>query len=156
MPLFLSTIVNKLDKKGRVSVPASFRSVLEKEAFAGVVIFRSLHLPTLEGMGAGRLQQLSESLDGHDIFAQASHDLADCIFADAQMLGFDSEGRIALPAAFLAYACIQDQIAFVGRGATFQIWDPQAFQEHQEKARQRLRENPSAVNLSLTKPQGNR
>ena len=156
MPLFLSTIVNKLDKKGRVSVPASFRRVLEKEAFAGVVAFRSLHLPTLEGMGAGRLQQLSESLDGHDIFAQASHDLADCIFADAQLLGFDSEGRIALPAAFLAYARIQDQIAFVGRGATFQIWDPEAFQEHQAQARQRLQDNPLALNLSLTKTQGNR
>lgn len=155
MALFLSTVVNKLDKKGRVSVPASFRGALEKEVFASVVVFRSLHLPTLEGMGAGRLQQLSESLDRHDIFAQSSHDLADCVFADAQMLGFDSEGRIAIPAAFLAYARIQDQIAFVGRGATFQIWDPEAFQVHQGKARQRLRENPLALNISLTKPQGN-
>jgi MraZ protein len=152
--LFLSTIVNKLDKKGRVSVPASFRSALEEEAFAGVVLFRSLHLPTLEGLGSGRLQQLSESLDGHDIFAQSSHDLADSVFADAQMLGFDSEGRIAIPPAFLAYARINEQVAFVGRGATFQIWDYEAFKEHQEKARQRLRDNPLALNLSLTRPKG--
>ncbi|MEI8295850.1 MAG: division/cell wall cluster transcriptional repressor MraZ [Alphaproteobacteria bacterium] len=154
MALFLSTIVNKLDKKGRVSVPASFRSALEGEAFAGVALFRSLHLPTIEGMGSMRLQQLSESLDGNDIFAQSSHDLADCVFADAQMLGFDSEGRIAIPPAFLAYARIKEQLAFVGRGATFQIWDFEAFQEHQEKARQRLRDNPLALNLSIISQKG--
>lgn len=151
MTLFLSTIINKKDKKGRVSVPAAFRVALNEESFSGVVLFRSLNLKALEGSGFARLKQLSESLDQYDLFSPSHNDLADCLFADAQLLAFDSEGRIMIPEPLLEYAGIRDQIAFVGRGATFQLWEPTAFQAHQESARQRLRENPTSISLGKGK-----
>lgn len=148
MTLFLSTFINKLDKKGRVSVPASFRSVLVKQAFQGIITFRSYKLPALEGMGMDRMQRLSDSVDQLDLFSETQEDLTTTIFADAQMLAFDKDGRVILPPSLLEHAKIQDMVAFVGRGATFQIWDPDAFQAHQEEARGRVQKKQATLKLS--------
>ncbi len=64
MAVFLSTYVNKVDKKGRVSVPAEFRKVLSGQ---GMVIFKSLQYPSLEACSAEHLEQLSESLEALDL-----------------------------------------------------------------------------------------
>lgn len=140
MSLFLSTFVNKLDKKGRVSVPASFRLVLNSQDFHGIIGFRSYKFPTIEGMGIDRMKRLSESVDQLDVFSDERDDLSATIFADAQMMAFDGEGRIILPAPLIEHAELKDTVAFVGRGPTFQIWNPDLFQNHQEQARARTQE----------------
>ncbi len=68
MTLFLSTFVNKIDKKGRISVPASFRQALAQQSFQGVVVFRSYKFPAIEGMGIERMERLSSSVDELDLF----------------------------------------------------------------------------------------
>lgn len=150
MTLFLSTYVNKLDKKGRVSVPASFRLALSGQAFPGIVAFRSYKLPTIEGMGMDRMQRLSESVDQLDLFSDAQDDLAATIFADSHMLSFDGDGRIILSQILLNHAHIQDMVAFVGRGATFQIWNPEAFQAHQQEARKRVHNKQVPLKLGVS------
>src|SRR3990167_8144988 len=140
MPLFLSTFINKLDKKGRVSVPASFRLALSGQSFQGIVAFRSYKLSAIEGMGIDRMQRLSDSVDQLDLFSEAQDDLTTSIFADAQTLALDGDGRVILPNLLLEHAKINEAIACVGRGATFQLWNPQLFEEHQAKARQRVQE----------------
>lgn len=157
MALFLSTFVNKIDKKGRVSVPASFRaslvssqnSAINEPTFSGIVVFRSLKHPALEGCGVDRMQKLSNSIDRLDLFSDAQDDLVSAIFADSHLLSFDSEGRVSIPEDFLKYANIADQVAFVGRGATFQLWSPDVFRKIQDGARERLRREGPAVRLSL-------
>lgn len=147
MTLFLSTFVNKLDKKGRVSVPASFRLALSGQAFNGIVAFRSYKLPAIEGMGIDRMQKISNSVDQLDLFSEAQDDLTATIFADAHMLGLDGDGRIVLPELLLDHGKIQDNVAFVGRGATFQMWNPEAFEAHQLEARRRVQEKQSTLKL---------
>ncbi|MBM3468634.1 MAG: division/cell wall cluster transcriptional repressor MraZ [Alphaproteobacteria bacterium] len=157
MALFLSTFINKIDKKGRVSVPASFRTTLsvgqanssDESSFSGIVVFRSLKHPALEGCSVERMQRLSKSIDSLDMFSDAQDDLVAAIFADSQLLTFDSEGRVSIPEDFLKFAGLVDQVAFVGRGATFQLWDPIVFQKVQEDARARLKREGPAVRLSL-------
>ena len=139
MAIFLSTHINKLDKKGRVSVPASFRAHLIGNTFQGMVAFRSLSLPAIEGFGMARMERLSAQIDTLDPFSQDQDDLTASIFADAQALGFDGEGRILLPDALITYAQLSETVAFVGRGATFQLWSPPLFEQHQETARARLK-----------------
>lgn len=151
MALFLSTFINKIDKKGRVSVPATFRAALSKASFQGVAAFRSYKMSAIEGCDLDRMQRLSESVDNIDLFSQEHDDLAATIFADSQQLAFDSEGRIMLPKELLEHAGITDQACFVGRGATFQIWAPEVFKEHQEKARHRLKEQNTTLKLSKHK-----
>lgn len=147
MTLFLSTFINKLDKKGRASVPASFRLALSGQAFQGIVAFRSYKLPAIEGMGVDRMQRLSSSVDQLDLFSDAQEDLTATIFADSQMLAFDGDGRVVLPRLLLEHARVQDAVAFVGRGATFQIWDPAAFEAHQSDARKRLQEKQATLKI---------
>ncbi len=147
MTLFLSTFTNKLDKKGRVSVPASFRLMLGGQTFQGIVGFRSYKLPTIEGMGIDRMQRLSESVDQFDVFSEAQDDLTAAIFADAQMMAFDGDGRVVVPPLLLEHAKIKEAVAFVGRGATFQIWNPALFEQHQQEARKRVQDTKATFKI---------
>jgi MraZ protein len=147
MTLFLSTFMNRLDKKGRVSVPAPFRLALSGQAFQGVVVFRSYKSSAIEGMGMNRMERLSQSVDQLDMFSDVQDDFAATIFADSHMLAFDGDGRIVLPELLIKHAQIENNVAFVGRGATFQIWNGEAFEAHQEKARQRIQERQSTLKL---------
>ena len=141
MALFLSTHVNKVDKKGRVSVPAQFRAALQGQSFNGVIVFASHKHACLEACGIDRMEQLSDSVDNLDYFSDTQDDLAASIFADAHQLPFDADGRIILPTDLAAHAGItsgsDSRAAFVGRGKTFQIWSPDTFEIHRKSARQR-------------------
>ena len=138
MGLFFSTFLNKVDRKGRVSVPATFRAALEGSSFPGVILFRSFRLPALDGSGIDRMEELSTRIDALDEFSEDREALAS-IFADAQQLPFDGEGRIILPEPLSAHAGITETAAFVGLGRTFQIWEPQSFEKHQQDLRERAR-----------------
>jgi MraZ protein len=139
---FLSTFVNKVDRKGRVSVPAPFRAALQGEAFQGIVAYPSLSDPAIDAFGRGVLEEMSRrrldrTMEGGDFEAAllggGGDDLVDTIMAMAHELPFDGEGRIVLPAP------LAERAAFVGRGARFQIWSPEAFEAHQASAVERLR-----------------
>ncbi|MBT4879944.1 MAG: division/cell wall cluster transcriptional repressor MraZ [Alphaproteobacteria bacterium] len=150
MALFLSTFTNKIDKKGRVSVPVTFRTALAGQPFLGIVAFRSYKSPSIEACGIDRMTQLSQSVDRLDLFSETQDDFASTIFADSHQLPFDSEGRIMLPQELLAHAQIESHAAFVGRGATFQIWSPEIFQKHQSEARKRIHEKKATLKLTDT------
>ena len=93
------------------------------------------------------MQQLSSSVDNLDLFSDDQDDLTATIFADSHMLGFDGEGRIMLPEPLIAHASLNEAAAFVGRGATFQIWNPEDFEIHQQEARRRVQERQMTVKL---------
>jgi MraZ protein len=76
-----------------------------------------------------------------DLFSDAHDDLTATLFADAKQLGFDSEGRIMLPEILTQHAHITESAAFVGRGQTFEIWQPAALEVYKAEARRRALEN---------------
>ena len=137
--LFYSTYVNKVDRKGRVSVPATFRSTLATNKQPNlVIIFPSFRLPALEGAGSNRMEDMQERLEALEEFSEEHENLSQ-LFADAHPLVIDGEGRIILPERLKEHANITDEIAFVGRGATFQLWRPAAYEEHSVMVRDRSR-----------------
>lgn len=135
MPLFLSTYANKVDKKGRISVPAPFRATLAAQEFQGVVLFKATGHPCLEGFDFATMDELSARLDHFDLFSDQQDDLATAIFAEAVQCPFDGEGRINVPMALLDYARISDSATFVGLGRKFQIWDSIQFDKRRADAR---------------------
>jgi len=135
MPLFLSTYANKVDKKGRISVPAPFRATLTGQAFQGVVLFKATGHACLEGFDFGTMDELSRRLDHFDLFSNAQDDLATAIFGEAVQCPFDSEGRISVPQALLDFAKIDEGATFVGLGRKFQIWDSVSFENRRADAR---------------------
>ena len=108
---FMSTYENKVDRKGRVSVPAAYRSALGNEIYQGVITYPSLTDPAIEGFGRGTLDELNrrrfdQSIEGGDfaqtLIGKSDDGLVETIMALASELPFDGEGRIILPAR-LAY-----------------------------------------------------
>lgn len=148
MALFLSTYTNKVDVKGRVSVPASFRTALANQDFQGIVLLPSNKFAALEGFGIDMMHELSARLDRFDLFSDTQDDLAAVIFGQATQLAFDDTGRIGLPKELLAHANISDNALFVGLGNKFQIWEPKAFAVRRAQAMQQVQ------NKKLTLPAG--
>lgn len=148
LALFLSTHENKIDKKGRVSVPASFRAELSEESFQGVVLFRSNVHSCLEGFAWSYMQEIGQRLDHFDLFSAEQDDLATSIFGTAVQLPLDGDGRIILPKDLIDFATLDGKASFVGMGAKFQIWNPLSFEKRREVARQ------SVQSKALTIPKG--
>lgn len=151
MAVFLSTFENKVDGKGRVSVPASFRAALEKERSTGLILYPSFKHPCLEGCGDERIEQIAESIDALDAFSEEAENLQ-TILADSVRLTVDGDGRVMLPKALVDFAGLGGVAMFVGLGKGFQIWEPSAFAAHREAARDRARK--SGATLRIVKPGG--
>jgi MraZ protein len=124
--LFLYTHTNRIDGKGRVSFPAPFRTAVDARNSKGLVIFKSLADPAIEGMTVERLHQMASALESFQPFAPERAYFETAIFGAAQALVYDGEGRCSLPKSLLEQVGITTEVAFLGRGATFQIWEPQA------------------------------
>lgn len=139
MELFLSTFVNRVDRKGRVSVPATFRSTLATHRNPNqVVLMPSFKYPALDGTGSDHLSEMMEGLNTLDQYSDRRDDLA-LMFADSTPLQVDGEGRIILPEELKDHAQIADEVAFVGLGTVFQMWEPARFKAHRAEARDRSR-----------------
>src|SRR5262252_7388626 len=137
--LFLSTFVNKVDRKGRVSVPATFRAAVADQSFPGIVVFPSFKYAALDGSGIKRMEEMSERLNTLDEFSE-EHENLGMLFGASQALPFDPEGRIVLPEKLAEHAHISESAAFVGLGKSFQIWEPTRFGDHQSMLRERARQ----------------
>ena len=135
MALFLGTIENKVDSKGRVSVPSDFRNVLKGDDFQGVILFHSFTDKCIEGFTMSRMEQMADATDNLDLFGEENQNLNSLIFSDARQLAFDITGRIVIPSDLLEFAGIKDKALFVGRGKTFQIWNEDDFYKAQENVR---------------------
>ena len=136
-------------------MPALFRSALAKtkdtdDDFHGVVLFASHKHDCIEACALDRMSQLAESIDDLDLFSDTQDDLAASIFADAHQVPIDGDGRIILPTDLAAHAGISSDAggaAFIGRGKTFQIWNPDAFEAHKKEARKRAQAKDATLKL---------
>ena len=156
MALFLSTFINKIDSKGRISVPAQFRMALSNAAllgteFSGVIIYESFVNSCIEGCDIGRIKRLSDSIDELDPFSESRDAFATTILGGAVQLAFDSDGRVILPANLIAVADLKDKAVFVGKGTTFEIWQPERFEEYAKKAKENAKDNRNLLRLSKVK-----
>lgn len=141
MKLFVSTYTNKIDRKGRVSVPATFRAVLAQDSFNAAIILPSFRGDYLEGMGPDRLEKLARDLDETtDAFSDEQSEMAALVFADARTISFDSEGRMVLPEEFIAHAGLSGEAMFIGKAQTFEIWEPSAGQHVMSDIRKRAQQ----------------
>jgi MraZ protein len=145
--LFLSTFENKIDKKGRVSVPAQFRASLASNDVSGIIVYESFVNECIEGCDIGRIRQLSESIDNLDPFSPKRDAMATAVLGSAIQLPLDGDGRIILPESLIKKASLNDKAIFIGKGPTFEIWNPEKFAKYFEKARATAKENLGQLKL---------
>jgi MraZ protein len=140
MSQFLGTHQNRLDAKGRVSVPAPFRALLKGADGSASLVLRPSHQHRcIEVWPAAAFHALSKSLEGFELFSEEYEDKATSLFADAYPIETDREGRILLPESLVAHAQLSDSVTFLGIGSTFHIWEPAAAAAFKEAARERAR-----------------
>lgn len=149
--LFLSTFEKQIDKKGRVSVPASFRTALAGQAFNGIIAYASFVNPCVEACGMDRIESLYEQIESLDPFSQERDAFATAILGGSVQLAFDGEGRVVLPEALIAESNIAEKCVFVGKGKTFEIWEPKAFAGYEEAARAMAKDKRLALRTGTSK-----
>lgn len=147
MALFLSTFINKIDAKGRVSVPAQFRLSLGNKDFSGIVVYESFINDCIEGCDINRIKRLSDSIDNLDPFSEERDAFAATILGSAIQLAMDADGRVILPENLLKKTAIKDKALFVGKGPTFEIWQPEKFDIYLQKAKASAKEKRGLLRL---------
>ncbi|MBZ0163066.1 MAG: division/cell wall cluster transcriptional repressor MraZ [Notoacmeibacter sp.] len=138
MDRFLSNGVNRIDAKGRVSVPAHFRAVLQKRGYQELYALRTLDMPAMDVGGLDLLDRYEERIGLEDPFLQTADDMSFFAHGDGAFLKLDGEGRITMTDFIREHTGIETQVAFVGRGRFFQMWEPDRFAAYREQVRARL------------------
>jgi MraZ protein len=139
--LFMDTIINKVDAKGRVSLPSDYRAMV-KELSTEIVCYRSLTSPCIEGCLEDLLEKLASDIENStDFFSETQDNLTNLIFGDAKRFSFDSTGRIVLTEKLLSHAQITDTAVFVGKGRKFQIWNPENWEKEEKRIREEIQLN---------------
>lgn len=139
MDRFVSHFTNRVDAKGRVSIPASFRAVLALEGAQNLHLHPSLDQPALDAGGAAMLVEIDQFLSRYEPYSEAWESFSTALHGMSQSLKLDPEGRIQLPADLKELTGIDGEATFVGLGHKFQIWEPNRFAAHLAQARDRLR-----------------
>jgi len=137
--LFLSTFHNRIDKKNRVSVPASYRAAISSQEFPGIIAYGSIMHSCIEACGMSRIQKMNERIDALDPYSAERDAFSASIFGDSVQLAFDGEGRVVLPDTLMQTANLSDTATFVGKGEIFEIWEPKAFESYMAQARELAR-----------------
>ena len=143
--MFLSTYENRIDKKGRVSVPASFRSYISNLGYNGVICYPSFNNLCIEAWPQDRIEKISYAIDALNPFDEKKDFFATSILSESINLQFDSEGRISLTIKLLKHAKIKNSMLFVGQGKTFQIWEPAIFEKFKVSAKKKSNINRSSL-----------
>lgn len=138
MDRFLSSAINRIDSKGRVSVPAHFRAVVQRRGFADLYALRALDVPAMDVGGPDLLDRYEQRIALEDPFLQTADDMSFFVHGDGSFLKLDQDGRITVTDFVREHTGITTQVAFVGRGLFFQIWEPERLRAHGEQVRARL------------------
>ncbi|CAM5433949.1 MraZ protein [Aquamicrobium terrae] len=138
MDRFLSSAVNRIDAKGRVSVPAHFRAVLQKRGYTELYALRCLDIPAMDVGGLDLLDRYEQRIAQEDPFLQTADDMSFFCHGDGAFLKLDQDGRITMSDFIRAHTGITTEAAFVGRGTFFQVWEPARLAEYGAQARARL------------------
>ncbi|MGQ2909101.1 MAG: division/cell wall cluster transcriptional repressor MraZ [Aliihoeflea sp.] len=145
MDRFLSSAINRIDSKGRVSVPAHFRAVVQKRGYGDLYALRALDVPALDVGGLDLLDRYEERIALEDPFLQTADDMSFFCHGDGAFLKLDQDGRITVTDFLREHTGIEAEVAFVGRGTFFQMWEPSRLKAHGEAVRARLKLRQAAA-----------
>jgi MraZ protein len=158
MDRFVSHYMLRLDAKGRVSVPASFRAVLARDGFDGLYCFPALDRPALDAGGNALLAEIEALLAGFSPFSDQREQFSLALYGPSETLKIDGEGRVVLTDALKTHAGIADAATFVGLGHKFRIWEPGRFRAELAEATEKVRafKQELGARMAAAKPHGAR
>jgi MraZ protein len=138
MERFVSTHLQRLDTKGRVSVPAPFRAALLRDGFEGLYCYPALDRPALDAGGNGLLAEIETLIARFPPYSEQREQFSLALYGTSQTLKLDGEGRIVLTDALKAHAGIGSVATFVGLGHKFRIWEPGRYRAELTEATEKV------------------
>ena len=145
MDRFVANFTLRLDSKGRVSIPGSFRSVLARDGFEGLYCYPALDRPAIDSGGHALMGEIEAVIERFAPFSDQRERFALALYGTSETLKIDNEGRVVLSETLKRHAGITEAVAFVGLGHKFQIWEPGRFQSELAEATQKVRELKSEL-----------
>jgi MraZ protein len=139
MDRFVSHYTLRLDTKGRVSIPAAFRSVLTRDGFEGLYCYPALDRPALDAGGNALLREIETLIARFPPYSEEREQLSAALFGTSEVLRIDGDGRAVLTDALKGHAGIKDEVTFTGLGHKFQIWEPGRFRTELAEATEKVR-----------------
>jgi len=139
MDLFVSNYTFRLDAKGRVSVPASYRAVLARDGFEGLYCYPTFDRPALDAGGNALLKEIEALIGRFAPYSDEREDFSAALYGTSETLKIDGEGRVILTDPLKTHAGIGEAVAFVGLGHKFQIWEPERFRAQLAEATEKVR-----------------
>ena len=149
MELFVSTFTNKIDKKGRVSLPSLFRNALPKNYKNEIILLKSLKNKGIDGLSVTRVTEIANRINNLDFFSDEHDDFTTSIFSEMLPTNLDKEGRFLIPEKLKDFADIKSEVTFIGQGHSFQIVNPDIAFDLQNKSRARLNLNKKTLGKIL-------
>lgn len=145
MEPFVSAFQNKIDKKGRVSVPAAFRAILSRDVAQGeasqIFCYSAIEAPAIECGGAPLLTKIYQLLEDLPPYSDERDILSTALFGGSMNLKIDIDGRVVIPDEMREHAKLKDYVTFVGMGDKFRIWSPELFEIYMQDARKKAVEH---------------
>ncbi len=153
MDRFVSNTINKVDSKGRVSIPAPFRTILGAQSVLHTIL--SVERPVAEAGGKDFMEQNLRRLAQMDPLSEEYEMWSFCLLGDAEQLRIDPEGRIVLSENIREHTGITDAVAFSGMGNSIYLWEPERFRAFRSEARERVRLMRRELGSQAQTPQAN-
>ncbi|SMH50176.1 division/cell wall cluster transcriptional repressor MraZ [Mesorhizobium australicum] len=138
MDRFLSSAVNRIDAKGRVSVPGAFRALAAKRGYHELYALRALDEPALDVGGMDLLERYERQLEQTNPFLRTADDMSAYVHGEGTFLKLDGDGRITMSDFIREHTGITSEVGFLGRGQFFQIWEPERMRQNLAQVRARL------------------
>jgi transcriptional regulator MraZ len=149
MDRFVGNVTLRLDSKGRVSIPGSFRSVLGRDGFEGLYCYPALDRPAIDAGGNALMAEIDALIGRFTPFSDQRERFAVALYGTSETLKIDGEGRVVLSESLKRHAAITDAVAFVGLGHKFQIWEPGRFRTELAEATQKVRALKDALSSQM-------
>ena len=135
MARFFGTYEHSLDSKGRVILPARFRTAFEHGGYLTQYRDGCLALWTPE-----QFEIQMEEVQARAVTGRADRNMARLWAAGTQDLEVDRQGRMVLPARMREYAGLENDVVVVGVIDRVELWDPARWAEKIGPEEQRLSE----------------
>lgn len=144
--MFLGQYEHTIDEKGRLTIPSSYRELLDGSAFVTRGFDQNLLVLPPE-----KFHQLAESIADASMTDSDGRDFRRWIFSSAGRVEVDRAGRILIPQFLRTHAGLDNSAIVVGNGTYFEIWSPELWRQHES-----MQNNPektanqfSAINIRL-------
>ena len=133
---FRGESLHKVDLKGRVSIPAPFRRVLEDgdpEFKTGsnpnfVIVYGGVKTPCLEAYTINSISTVDQLISKLPRFSREREILERLINTQSLYIQLDENGRIVLPPKLKSLIGLEGEAIFAGMGEKFQIWKPKTYE----------------------------